>query len=408
MAVKKSKNKEELIRNIYRCLLSEDHTDSDYWNKYAERKKLINNLDDDPNEVCDYCNMVKMKGNNFIYYITDNTDTEKERIFDYLNKHANEDNEKEILDLLKKIYEDLYDYLSSYYNFNNDLLDDYFHRYKYQKIANKIFPYFKNLVEEQAKERDFLLFPPRSLEIGNIDKKDSALCFVDALGVEYLSYIYKKCEREQYNFTIITTICHCNLPSVTLYNKEFIDVSDHGASRLFIINKDENLWEMKNGGERSGRCCMVDNADNPPDCAIKENDNWVLANYDRFKGGIKKGVEVHGGATLEEVIIPIIEITKKFKDIEIKILTEKINFNLREKNAHIKIFSKTKIDNVTVEVDSIRYKANTKDNQTFDIPLTELKESKEYNIKVFSNNNLLTDKLTFIAEKGGIKENKLL
>ena len=41
----------------------------------------------------------------------------------------------------------------------------------------------------------------------------------------------------------------------------------------------------------------------------KENGYWVLANYDRFKGGRPANIEVHGGATLEEVTVPVIEIT---------------------------------------------------------------------------------------------------
>lgn len=45
-------------------------------------------------------------------------------------------------------------------------------------------------------------------------------------------------------------------------------------------------------------------------CATEENGFWCLANYDRFKGGRKANVEVHGGASLEEVAVPIVEITK--------------------------------------------------------------------------------------------------
>ena len=41
---------------------------------------------------------------------------------------------------------------------------------------------------------------------------------------------------------------------------------------------------------------------------------------DRFKGGRKANVEVHGGASLEEVAVPIIEITRKQTNIEAFIL----------------------------------------------------------------------------------------
>ncbi|MBQ9497355.1 MAG: hypothetical protein IJR52_07260, partial [Selenomonadaceae bacterium] len=60
-------------------------------------------------------------------------------------------------------------------------------------------------------------------------------------------------------------------------------------------------------GEHGGRCCKVNALDEKPNCATEENGYWVLANYDRFSGGRIGSVEVHGGATLEEVLVPVIE-----------------------------------------------------------------------------------------------------
>ena len=45
-----------------------------------------------------------------------------------------------------------------------------------------------------------------------------------------------------------------------------------------------------------------------------------LPNYDRFKGSRKANVEVHGGATLEEVTVPIIEISYLNDAVEVKIM----------------------------------------------------------------------------------------
>ena len=85
-------------------------------------------------------------------------------------------------------------------------------------------------------------------------------------------------------------------------------VSDHGASRLCVLHQRENKWAMSEKGKYSGRCCPVGDADEPPDSATKESGFWVLANYDRFQGSRAAMVEVHGGASLEEVVIPLIEI----------------------------------------------------------------------------------------------------
>ena len=93
-------------------------------------------------------------------------------------------------------------------------------------------------------------------------------------------------------------------------------VSDHGASRLCVLYQHENKWTMSEKGKYSGRCCPVGDADEPPDSATKESGFWVLANYDRFKGSRAAMVEVHGGASLEEVIIPLIEIELANQKIE--------------------------------------------------------------------------------------------
>lgn len=472
-AAKETKCKDMLMRNIYRNILDEDCRDNEFWSKYHNRKVLINSFGDDIKEVNDYCHMVKCKGEDTLYYITDNTKQEKELIFEMLDKYGKTENYDEILEVLRHVYNDLYSYLSPY-RFGNDLLDTYFQDYKYQKVANKIFPDFKRIVEEQAQRRDYNLLPPRTSKIEDIDTENSALYFVDAMGVEFLSFIMEKCKK--HNLMAYSINCRCELPSLTEYNKEFIDVfegagallvsgrkgikdidkvkhegvdgtdynstklpihlikeleiieniiknidknlnqgsykkaiiiSDHGTSRLAVINENENKWEMATKGKHSGRCCPVNEIDEQPTFATEENDFWVLANYDRFKGGRKSDVEVHGGASLEEVLVPIIEITRKTTDIEISILTPKIKFNIREKNAQIKLFSKTKVSDVTVEVNKKIYNTETEDDQTFIVKMPDLSKVGTYNAKVYSDNNLLKDDLKFIAEKEGFTTKKL-
>lgn len=105
----------------------------------------------------------------------------------------------------------------------------------------------------------------------------------------------------------------------------FLLVSDHGASRLCVLNQHENRWEITNwqmeeNGKRSGRCCPKSDADECPESATENNDHWVLANYDRFKGSRRAIIEVHGGASLEEVVVPVIRITLANEAIECHVL----------------------------------------------------------------------------------------
>ena len=97
-------------------------------------------------------------------------------------------------------------------------------------------------------------------------------------------------------------------------------VSDHGASRLCVLNQHENKWEMSEKGQHSGRCCKVSEIDEKPESATEAQEYWVLANYDRFKGGMPANVEVHGGATLEEVVVSIVDLSLASQKVECSII----------------------------------------------------------------------------------------
>ncbi len=466
-----------LVRGVFRSLLHLSIEDTDFWIHYNERNGIIRSLGNPDSEVADYCAMVKSQGKNAIYYLTDASKAEKNLIFENLALYSEEIGRKNVIAILKHVYPALYTYLQPY-KFKIPLLDSYFKEYKYQKIVNKVFPDFMQEVEDQAEKREFnLLLPARSEKLDAIEKDGTIVYFMDAMGVEYLSYIMDQCRTR--NLMAYTTVCHCELPSITLFNKEFVDVfiqggadfvpdkngikslddlkhhgveefdftnneyptyisreleiigetiekiatklmsgtfkravmiADHGASRLCVISKRENKWGSESNAEHSGRCCPVGEIGEKPSCAIEENGYWVLANYDRFKGGRKANVEVHGGATLEEVVVPIIEITYSPKHIEIGLLDKNIKFSRRKKDAVIRLFSKTKLDNLSVRVSNLNeeYEGASEDGQTFVICLPELRKSGEYNVDVYYNNNLLKSGLKFNAENSDFSERKLL
>lgn len=463
-AVKKSNDFCQLLRNIYRSILSKNHTDADFSERYAERKNLISAFGVSEKEVSDYLQMLKIKEENALYYLTDLSRREKETIFELLEQYAETFDKEEIMQILSYIYPDLYDYLQPY-QFRNELLNQYFQDYKYQKVINKIFPEFLQIVEEQAKKREYNRLPSRSEKLEALNKEGARLYFVDALGVEYLSFILAKCRTM--NLMADISVCRCELPSITSQNKEFLEafenlapdikrldkikhrgeesfdyrttklpvhlireleiitevlkdiqsrlamhlierayiISDHGASRLSVIYENECQWEMASKGEHCGRCCPVSEADVRSEYAAKENDFWALANYDRFKGGREMGVEVHGGASLEEVVIPIIELTAVPEKIEIQIVENPITVSYRKK-AEIRLFSKTKFCHVTVHVNEKEYDAEPQGNFYF-VEMPDIRKAGTYQMTVFSNQNQIAE-LEFTVKKEGSSEKSIL
>lgn len=468
--VRNATNQSTLIREIYRGILFFNHTDKDFIKTYQERKNLLFSLENQIDEVIDFCKVVLQKEKDAIYYLTDNTRQEKELIITLLEKYYQDEDKNTLEKILEPIYKDLYLYIKDY-RYNKPLLDKYFSLYTHSKVINKVLPEIENLVNEQAILREYnLLLEPRTAKIDEIDKENSQLYFMDAMGVEYLSYILAKCKEKKLIADI--SICTANLPSITSKNKEFIAefeskgiivnsekrldeikhhgtddydyrqikqpvhlieeleiideilekiklklaqgvyekavmVSDHGASRLAVIHDTENMWEMESKGEHSGRCCPKTDVDVQTPFATEEDGFWVLANYDRFRGGRKANVEVHGGATLEEVVVPIIEITKANDDVEVLLLDTVITVSFRKKAA-IRLFSKTKLKNVSVCVEGTFYEARESDNNIYQVDMPQLKKVKCYTADVYSSNNLIASGLKFEIKKESSQEKDLL
>ena len=459
---------DNLIANLYKSLLHKRNSDDDFWDCYESRKAMLNQLGNPVAELSDYCNLVASKGRETIFYLTDNTQLEKEQIFKYLDQYGQEYGKEELLNILKRIYPDLSDYLNLY-NFG--------------KVVNKVFPDFIKLVEEQAEKRDYnLLLQPRSAIVEGLNVSDSQLYFIDALGVEYLSYIVAQCHSMNLRTNI--KICRSELPSITSMNKEFIApfenanarivsikdideikhhgkddfdyyngsklpihlirelevihealekiksklltgdlkrtyiISDHGASRLAVLHDTENIWEMKEKGQHSGRCCLKAELDEQPLLATDAGDYWALANYDRFKGGRKANVEVHGGATLEEICVPIIELTYQDERIEAFFLrVDDVEVNFDEipeievsfrKKAAIKLFITSPVDEVAIVVSEERFTAENLGNGFYKVEMPELKKPATYSADVYSGTNLIAADLKFIIKREGQQIHDLL
>lgn len=480
MVLSKVFSTKEFTQQLCRYILNIDVDDKNYWQLYNERKVILNQISGCKNELCNYCDLVFGKNIDTIYYLTDVTQKECETIFKYLDQYGEKIERKKLIDILSKVYPALYEYMQPY-QFKNTLLNEYFQEYKFQKVINKLLPSFVEIVEQQAKKRDYnSILSPRSSVIEKLDKKNSQLYFIDAMGVEYLGFILSECANM--NLDVHITVCRSELPSVTSRNKEFLNafsdssypiisikdiddikhhgkdnydyykhsklpihlikeleiiqkvlkkintdltsqnklekvfiISDHGASRLAVLYDNENIWEMSEKGEHSGRCCLKSDVDRQPDCATDADDFWSLANYDRFKGGRKSNVEVHGGATLEEICVPVIELTRRSESAEIYLMPTnsididdtkipEIEVSFRKKAA-LKIYSTTPISNIVVNNNS--YEVIEIGNKYYSIEMYDIKKAGTYNADIYSGDNKIASK-QFIVKKEGQHEKKLL
>lgn len=207
------------------------------------------------------------------------------------------------------------------------------------------------------------------------------------------------------------------LASGSSYSKAIL-IADHGASRLAVIHETENLLEMASSGQHSGRCCPKSDVDVKPDNATDADDFWALANYDRFKGSRRANVEVHGGATLEEVVVPIIELSYLDRAIEVRIMpidapatfagTPEILVSFRKKAA-IKIFTTQKLMDVSVRIDGHSYDAkDIGDNFYIVNEMPEIRRAKTYEVDVFACGNMVASALPLRVKKESGSEKSIL
>jgi len=118
----------------------------------------------------------------------------------------------------------------------------------------------------------------------------------------------------------------------------------------------------------------------------------------RFEGSRTPSVEVHGGATLEEVIVPIIELT--LANIEIKVMLENDEIEIGYKTIPTLILIITPdCDAVTASVNGKFYDVEKIEKCRFSVSMPDLKKGK-YTISVFDNQNKIADKDFVIKTKG--------
>lgn len=468
-AVFNAANYSEFIKSIFRTILTTDRTDPDFWKLYKERKEILPFFSNMLDEVVDFCKVVSVKEEDAIYYLTDLTQPEKEKVIEWLDMYGEHYSQNDLIAIMEKVYPDLAAYLSTY-RFKKPLLDDYFESYKYQKVINRILPSFEAIVDEQAHELGFVdNLQPRTTIVDKLDFNNAHGYFFDALGVEYLGYIQTKCN--EYGLSTNITCGRCELPSLTSFNKDFLDTcmahgcpvsdiktldeikhhgedsfdyekvkkpvylireleiidqllkkvranilgglyekaiifSDHGASRLADLHETENTWSMATKGVHSGRCCPKNDVNSKPDFAIDADEYWVLANYDRFRGSRKANVEVHGGATLEEVTVPIIEITKKMDHVEAFVIDgSKILTLSAKEHPVIKIYVGLKSNSISIRLNGQYYDAEqTTENYIYRVELPDCTKKGIYTFDILNGADVLTSENSFEVKKKGLSE----
>lgn len=369
---KQSVSVASFIINLY-CLIIGDANSSDYQEEYSERKSILCMINSVPSDEF-WEKISEMDCITALKSLTDLTDIERKAIFELLAQVRYEDR-NEIMPILKTVYPKLFYYFVNDEQINSANMKsrhfEYFQEYKWLKATDTLTVSFLEKVKAFAKEKGTSVYelPTRSQLVSEHYDDNTAILFVDGMGieyVEYLSHLFGELDVKQYSYTC--EVGYCTLPSVTEINKDFllgrntieppirdldelkhannvhpeslikqfnildsikdrvlgeltgntsrvIIAADHGTSRLAVKIRStelDNTYPKPDATTvyKHGRFCgsNVDEAMYPT--AINTGDNLVFADYSRF---IQMGApidEIHGGASLEEWLVPVIVIEK--------------------------------------------------------------------------------------------------
>lgn len=305
--------------------------------------------------------------------LTDNSQTERVMIFETLQRFRFNESDS-ALKILQRNFQVLANYLSSGVSGFTTQQAEYFCRYRWLKVINRLTEDFNRRIKELAQNagKNIYALKSRNEIVGEEYSDMAAIFFVDGLGAEYMNFFAADFATLEEEFSVKYQIGRCNLPSVTELNKDFLQgkkvavevleldtlkhenrtypenilaelkflstlkekilhaldihekiilCADHGTSRLAVLSRQTKFDTIFSADGRtvykSGRFADTssDKVQNFP-TALEYDDKIIFADYSRFVQKGAPGSEIHGGASLEEILVPVITIERRKKNAE--------------------------------------------------------------------------------------------
>lgn len=304
--------------------------------------------------------------------LTDTSTQELKLIFETLKKFSYAEYDK-ALKILRTGYPALEKYLSTAAEIFSDEQQNYFRLYRWLKVTDNLTEDFYKLVAEFAaqKGKEIYSLKTRNQIVAEEYSADAAIFFVDAMGAEYLNFLAQNFSTiDTEKFSVKYQVGYCALPTTTEFNKDFlinrnvagetveldkikhstlnypeniicelnflstlkekiltalekfskiIICADHGSSRLAVIARKTKFDKTFSSDGRKIYNCgrFADALPNDEEIfsnVIHDGDRIILTDYSRFIQQGSPGNEIHGGATLEEWLVPVITIERRLKN----------------------------------------------------------------------------------------------
>lgn len=339
---------------------------NEFGSYYSERKALIQKMKL-PVPTSFWQSIEGLTAFEKLEVLTDLSARERETVFVTL-KEVKEIDQPKAIEIMKATYPALANYLYGLADrVVEDLpedIADYFKQYRWNKAANILPKSFVKRVQKLSCEKGVSVYAlkARNLIVSEEYDESTAILFADGMGVEYVNYLYFVLSQlKSEGYQVRARVGYCNLPSTTEVNKDFLigkrvveelldpdemkhgntayprsienellflnclkekvraaftsDISriilttDHGTSRMAVLVRstefDHKISPKGHAIYKYGRYCEGTDMASEIPSAIEYGNKLIFADYQRFD---QKGApidETHGGASLEEWLVPI-------------------------------------------------------------------------------------------------------
>ncbi len=349
-------------------------------------------------------------------------------------------------------------------------LADYIHRCKEDKIKDV----YSLDISEQAGKIDFLVYDTRGSLLYSLKKNNPYYIWIDGMGIEWIDLLVRKVMEIDSNIKIAKVqIGTASIPTVTSVNmekadketiseKKFDDLDSIGhikdksdcnyfsiiakqfemmgtiANRIYDAmqnNPDRNIVVTADHGmsRMAAKAFHESEGIDPPNGAVVCNHGRYCINkggksgysysntitegeviayrtHNHFKiSGYAPG-ETHGGATPEEVFVPIITFEQfavekksdsKYKKVEYKLGSSEVYLDGTGK-ALITIVTDEMVQSLSVDVNGTKHKASSSDGLQWVVMIPGLDVDNEYEMNVYPNNLHMGKTETISVKRKGL------
>ncbi|HQE49917.1 MAG TPA: BREX-4 system phosphatase PglZ, partial [Fervidobacterium sp.] len=358
--------------------------------------------------------------------------------------------------ILEITYPTLFNYLTGFL-LDDEFANKYFNFYRKSRIMDCVSEEHAHLLEEWNQEK-LWLYDTRHSVLEKVNKQSEEIIWIDALGLEWLGVIAGSIDPNEY--TVECKVVRAELPTVTTENNEWKDenefvrydldenahdtqykfpdnfvkaldiiedkvnkklreelhnsqvlilTSDHGLSRFAAISNDKVPTPDGYEARRGGRYASLSNTaekikttslERYPD-VIKTEGELIQVRYRNFIGSPVHGGEIHGGASPEEVLVPVIRIAREALSIKLTVETPEVEIDIKGRGLLV-IRSSGSLSAPMLQITNMSLEGHYEGENKWSFLLEGLRDG-EYSGSLYDNGRNLGEVKFKVKKRGAIE-----